>query len=323
MKLGRIYAAAICLVAATICQNSEASNYEIKTSLGYDFISQEYFLDSVTTDSTLSLWQLKTDYLDELRGRISFRYWSGKQRELELQSSFEQSNELFRIRLFADWRPKLGNNKLGLSTELERRDRYKGVSQFGDSYLFGYTKAFIKIPISAKLTSKIQFMSEFVRFDSTTEFSFDYYRFGPKIGLTKSFESFSFLNVNLFLVTRQVPDSAELDYLNFGLDGSFFGFMDGGDIDLYARFERKDYSQADNQDDHFRFDFDGRGKINLRGSSIMRIEFRSDFIFYSPDDQVNFDYSRYLLAILAGYEKNGWGLAMARNSGCCWSRLAA
>ena len=315
MKLRRIQAAAICLLAAAICQNSEASNFEIKTSLGYDFISQEYFLDSVTTDSSLSLWQLKTDYLDELRGRLSFRYWSGEKRELELQSSYEQSNELFRIRLLADWRPKLGNNKLGIITELERRDRYKGVSQFGDSYLFGYTKAFIKIPVSARLTSKIQFMSEFVRFDTTSEFSFDYYRFGPKIGLTKSFESFSFLDVNLFLVARQVPDSAELDYLNFGLDGSFFGLMAGGDIDLYARFERKDYSRADNQDDHFRFDFDGRGKINLRGSSIMRIELRSDFIFYSPDDQVNFDYSRHLLAVLAGYEKNGWGVALGPEFG--------
>ncbi|MEE8405502.1 MAG: hypothetical protein V3S17_08930 [candidate division Zixibacteria bacterium] len=315
MKSGRVYAAAICLAAATICQNSEASNYEIKTSLGYDFISQEYFLDSVTTDSTLSLWQLKTDYLDELRGRISFRYWSGDRRELELQSSFEQSNELFRIRLFADWRPKLGNNKLGISAELERRDRYKGVSKFGDSYLFGYTRAFIKIPVSAKVTSKIQFMSEFVRFDSTSEFSFDYYRFGPKIGLTKSFAGFSFLDVNLFLVARQVPDSAELDYLNFGLDGSFFGLMESGDFDLYARFERKDYSRADKQDDHFRIDFDNRGKINIGGNSIMRIELSSDFVFYSPDDQVNFDYNRHLLALLAGYQKDGWEVAIGPEFG--------
>ena len=315
MKLGMIYMAAVCLAAAAICQNSEASDFEIKTSLGYDFISQEYFLDSVTTDSSLSLWQLKTDYLDDLRGRLSFRYWSGDQRELELQSSYEQSNELFRIRLFADWRPKLGNNRLGITTELERRDRYKGVSLFGDSYLFGYSRAFIKIPVSAKVTSKIQFMSEFVRFDTTSEFSFDYYRFGPKIGLTRSFESFSFLDVNLFLVARQVPDSAELDYLNFGLDGSFFGLMEGGDIDLYARFERKDYNRADKQDDHFRFDFDGRGKINLKGNSIMRIELHSDFVFYSSEDLVNFDYSRHLLAILAGYEKNGWGLAIGPEFG--------
>ena len=315
MKLGRIYKAAICLAVAAICQSPEASNFEIKTSLGYDFISQEYFLDSVSTDSSLSLWQLKTDYLDELRGRLSFRYWSGEQRELELQSSYEQSDGIFRIRFFSDWRPRLGKNKLGITAELERRDRYKGVSQFGDSYLFGYTKAFIKIPVSAKVTSKIQFMSEFVRFDSTSEFSFDYYRFGPKIGLTKSFESFSFLDVNLFLVARQVPDSAELDYLNFGLDGSFFGLLDGGDIDLYARFERKDYSRPDKQDDHFRFDFDGRGKINLRGNSIMRIELRSDFVFYSPEDQINFDYNRHLLAILAGYEKGGWGVALGPEFG--------
>ena len=154
MKLGRIYIAAICLTAAATCQSPEASDFEIQTSLGYDFISQEYFLDSVTTDSTLSLWQLKTDYLDELRGRISFRYWSGEQRELELQSSYEQSNGIFRIKLFTDWRPKLGNNKLGITTELERRDRYKGISLFGDSYLFGYTRAFIKIPVSEKVTSK-------------------------------------------------------------------------------------------------------------------------------------------------------------------------
>jgi hypothetical protein len=310
VSLGRIYRAVALGAAALICQSLAASDFEIRTSLGYDFISSEYFLDSVASDSALTIWQLKTDYLDEFRGRVSFYYSPGNQKRFELQSSYEQSSELFRLRLLSDWRPDFGKNKVGINTELEWRDRYKGVSEFGDSYLFGYSRGLMKIPLSDNLISKIQFIGEFVDFDSTSEFNYNYYRFGPKIGLVKSFEGFSFLDANFFLVSRQVPDSAELDYLNFGLDASFFGVMDGGDIDAYARFERKNYSRADSQNDHFRFDFDGRGKINLGENYLVRLEFRSDIVFYNPQDPVNFDYSRFSWAALAGLEKGGWGVAV-------------
>ncbi len=286
--------------------NSFSSNLELRTSLGYDFVSQEYFLDSATTDSTLSVWLLKNNYLDDFKGRISLLYHPFNDRRLELQPSFEQSSELYRLRFNSNWRPKIGKSRLDISSEMERRGRHRGTSEFGDSYLLGYSRASLTVPVSERVSTKFQLMADMVSFDSAAAYNYTYYRIGPKIGIVSSFEGFSFLDANLFFITRQVPDSAELDYLNFGIDGSFLGLMDGGDLDLYARLERKDYNRPDARDDHFRFNFDGRGKIKMGESHFTRIELQTEIVHYSPENIVNFDHGRTGWAVLVGLEKDGW-----------------
>jgi hypothetical protein len=282
---------------------------EIKTSIGYDLVSQEYFLDSITTDTTLSSWLLESNYLDDFKGKVALSFFPYDSRKLELGSSYEQSAELYRFRFNSQWRPRIGDSKLDLITEFERRGRQKGATQFGDSYLFGHSRAALVTPLSDNSNLKFQLIGEFVSFDSTAEFNYNYYRVGPKIGLSRVFEGFSFLDANLFFMTRQVPDSSLLDYLSVGIDGSFLGIADGGDIDLYARFERKDYNRPDAQDDHFRLDFDGRGKVNLGERYFAKIELLSELVLYSPEDPVNFDFSRTGWAVLAGMNKGGWSVA--------------
>lgn len=295
--------------AGLLAGNLSSSSLELKTSVGYDFVSQEYFLDSVTTDTTLTVWLLESNYLDDFKGRISLSYFPHEDRRLEFQSSYEQSSELYRMKFYTDWRPKIGKSGLDFKTEIERRGRQKGQTVFGDSYVFGYSRAAFITPVSEKTKLRFQVLGEFVNFDSSGEFSYDYYRVGPRIGINHVFGGFSFLDANIFLNTRQVPDSSLLDYLSFGIDGSYLGIAIGGDIDLYTRFERKDYNRPDARDDHFRFDFDGRGKLNLGERYFTRFEFQTEIVLYSPHDPVNFDFGRTGWAALAGVEKAGWSIA--------------
>ncbi|MGH8016266.1 MAG: hypothetical protein ACREBV_08760, partial [Candidatus Zixiibacteriota bacterium] len=297
-------------VTGILAGDSFCSNLDLKTSLGYDFVSQEYFLDSVVTDTTLSIWLLESSYLDDFKGRLALNYFPFDDRRLELESSYEQSSELYRFRFQSDWRPKIGKSRLDLNSELERRGRHKGTSDFGDEYFFAYTRAALTKPISDKTSLKFQMFGEMVSFDSSGDFNYNYYRTGPKVGLSKTFEGFSFLDANLFLMTRQVPDSSELDYLSFGLDGSFMAITEGGDIDLFTRFERKDYNRADVQDDHFRFDFDGRGKFNLTEKYFTRLELQTEIVLYNRLDPVNFDFGKTGWAVLTGVEMDGWSVAL-------------
>lgn len=277
--------------------------------MGYDFVSQEYFLDSAATDTTLTIWLLKSNYLDDLKGRVALNYFPFLDRRMEIQSSYEQSSELYRLRFNGNWRPKLGKARLDLNSEIERRDRYKGVEEFGDSYILGYSRAALTVPLSEKTSAKFQMLGELVSFDSAATYNYNYYRVGPKIGISRSLEGFSFLDANVFFTTRQVPDSSELNYWNLGLDCSFFGLMDGGDIDFYARIERKDYNQPGPQDDHLRLDFDGTGKLKMGEKYFTKIELRTEMVFYSRDDFTNFDYGRTGWAVLAGFEESGWSAA--------------
>lgn len=289
--------------------NSFSANLEMRTSLGYDFISQNYFLDSVTSDTSLSVWLLKNNYLDDFKGRVALSYLPFDDRRLEFQSSYEQSSELFRARFLSDWKQDMGNSRFDLNSEFEWRNRYKGTEEFGDSYIYGYTRAGLSVPVTENVNGRFQMLGEFVTFDSISAYNYNYYRFGPKIGITRVFEGFSFLDANLFFVTRQVPDSSQLDYFDFGIDGSFFGMMEGGDIDLYLRLERKNYNRPDIRDDLTRFDFDGRGQLKMGQNYFTRIELNNEIVLYNSDDLTNFDYGRTGWAVLAGYEKNDWSAA--------------
>jgi len=295
-------------VTGLLAGNSFSSNLEIRASLGYDFVSQEYFLDSVITDTTLSIWQLESSYLDDFKGRLAIHYRPFDDRRLELQTSYEQSSELYRFRSQSDWHPRFGNSRFDLSTEIERRGRHRGENEFGDSYYFGYTRAALTTSVSEKTNLKFQLSGEFVSFDSAADFNYNYYRLGPKFGISRIFEGFSFLDANFYFVSRQVPDSSELDYLSFGIEGSFLGIMEGGDIDLYSRLERKNYNRTDVQDDHFRVDFDGRGKIKMGAKYFTQFELQTEIVLYNRQDPLNFDYGRTGWAILAGIENNGWSV---------------
>lgn len=313
MQLRGLCVAALTLVlVGGLCKKLQAAGLNFRVGVGYDFLSQQYFLDSASLegpDSLLTDWALKTNYLDDVKGQLALTFNPYNDRRLELQSSYEQTPEFMRMRFVGDLRSKFGKTKLDFNSELEWRDRYRDSSDFGDSYLSGYFKTKLSTPISSSTTAKFQIQTDGVNFRSPSDFSYNYYRLGGKAALTKSYENFSFADVRLFVMTRQVPDSLELNYLNFGVEGSLFGFYDGVELDLFTRLERKDYNQPTDKDDHYRFELSARNKVSLGQSWFSRQELDFELALYSSADPVNYDYGRAGLTLLYGYENNGLSIA--------------
>ncbi|MEW6411865.1 MAG: hypothetical protein AB1483_05250 [Candidatus Zixiibacteriota bacterium] len=284
---------------------NEAAGFQYNAGIGYDFLSQEYFLDSAAqsgVDSVLTDWSLRTDYLDDVKGILSFTVLPLNDRRLAFTTRYEQTSDFFRLKFIGDARANLGDSRLDLNGELDWRHRHDGEASFGDSYVYGYSRAKLAVPLNESVKSIFEVRGEFVQFDSVTTTSYNYYRVGGKIGLEKFFENFSFGDIKAKFQTRQAPDSSAMNYVNFGAEGTYFGFYTGGDIDLYANVERKDYNLLDGRNDFWRFELEGRNKVRLKERYFTSQEIDFEYMVYDPNDPVNLDYYILELTLLAGFE---------------------
>lgn len=309
--------AAVILVTAAlllVTDSAKSKTWSLKVGTGYEFISQEYFFDSlvdVGADSLLSNWALETIYLDDFRARIALDYRprEGAQETL-LGASFEQSSEFIRARARSLIRSNLGESRLKFDGELESRSRYRGVSEFGENYIRGYGKIRITSPISNSVSWSSQMTLDGVQFQDPSSYQYNYTRIGGSLEFERLFPDFSFATVSASLQARIVPDTSELSYVNTGLELSYYGFYDQGNLDFSARLERKNYRQDDDQDDHYRFDLSGHNRTGLGGFWFARQEMDFELVAFSPEDPVNFDYTRFGLGASFGLEFGGTTLAL-------------
>ncbi|UCG61195.1 MAG: hypothetical protein JSV52_12840 [Candidatus Zixiibacteriota bacterium] len=283
----------------------EAAGFSYKAGIGYDFLSQQYFLDSASqadADSILTEWSLKTNYLDDVKGLVSFSLSPFKDRRLGLTAKYEQTSEFLRLKFLSDLRTKIGSTRLDFNTEVDWRNRHRGTASFGDNYIFGYSRAKLSVPVKPGLKSTFQVQGEFVQFDSVSTTSYNYYRIGGKVGLERLYKNFSFGNIAATFVTRQVPDSLGLNYVDFGVEGSYFGIYDQGELDVFGRLGRKDYNLIDGRNDFWRFEADVRNKVQMGERYFTKQEAEFELTDYDPNDPVNLDYFRIEITVLAGFE---------------------
>jgi hypothetical protein len=146
--------------------------------------------------------------------------------------------------------------------------------------------------------------------DTTRSARYDYYRMGGKVGLDRLFENFSFGNLGISYMARQVPDSSALNYVDFGLEGTYFGIYSQGELDFFGRLGRKDYKRIDGRNDFWRLEADGRNKVRLGEKNFMAQELEFELTDYDPDDPVNLDYYRIELALLTGFETTRFTLGV-------------
>ena len=282
-----------------------AGDFSFKTGLGYEFISQEYFLDSlaaVGADSLETVTSLKTTYLDDIRGQLTLTYTSPDRRLLELGGILEQTPDIFRARFTSNYRPTLGRLKADWNGELDWRQGVGDSTEAGDGYLLGYGKARFMLPISGASSLWWQVQSEFVRFDSAGSYNFDHNRYGGKLGLVWSMKDLSSLSVNAFLMTRFVPDSSSLDYQSYGVEASYFGFKSRSTLDMYGRLEKKDYRLPADRDDYTRLELNGRHKFNLTERLFFQQEWDLEAHYFVQTDFVNRNYRRLKLVLQTGIQ---------------------
>ena len=314
MKISSLATWIIALGTVVAAQGSiKAADLRLKAGIGYDFLSQEFFLDSATVsgvDSFYTDWNLKTNYLDDVKGMLSLSYTPFSDRRVYLQTSYEQTQDYLRTRFISDTRLKFSSSRFDLNNELEWKHRLADSAMVGDSYLLAYSRARLTTPLSALVNGHFQLKGDMVVFDSVSDFSYNYYRVEARTGISKSFENFSFAKFSLLVQTRQVPDSTSLNYLSFGGDISSYIFYNGGVFDLYSRLQSKNYNQPDNKDDHYRFEISSRNKNRLGDNFFSRQELELELTFYSPESAVNYDYHRFSLAVLGGLEEGLFSTAI-------------
>ena len=98
-----------------------------KAGIGYDFLSQEYFLDGMGQSGVDSLditTALETTYLENFKGQMALRYNPYQDYRLELEGIYKQTSEEHRVRGYSNFRPTLGHFRLDWNSDLDgARDR--------------------------------------------------------------------------------------------------------------------------------------------------------------------------------------------------------
>ncbi len=289
-----IAALLLILLAGSACA-SDTAGFALRAGLGYDFMSQRYFLDSVvgsSSDSFLQQWALTTDYLNDVKGKLDLRYKPSGARGPEFRALYEQTPELLRTRLSGAWR-KAGSTATWQSrAELDWRDRVKGGSRAGDNYLLGSGESSLRISVGEQWAMRSRLSGEIVDFRGETGYSYDYYKLGGKLGFERSLGLMSVISVDGFLMTRQVADSQNLSYLSAGGEGSFIGLMGNTELDIYCRVERKNYDREDGRDDYTSLSNSSRARIGLGTKLFVEPTSQLDFMWFNSEDPLNNDYFR-------------------------------
>ena len=140
------------LVCPALAQTHKA--WQIKAGVGYEFLSQEYFIDSLqqnpSADQLDLVTALTTTYLDDVRGQLALHYRPRADRRIDLGASYEQTPDLGRYRFTSDLRPKFGASRLIWVGELDVRNSYRDHPKPGDSYVTGKGSVKLMLPATGR-----------------------------------------------------------------------------------------------------------------------------------------------------------------------------
>jgi hypothetical protein len=316
-------AAFLILLAPALGQGADIDRFSLSAGIGYELVSQEYFLDSlvqVGLDTLEATVTLRTDYLDDLKGMLRLCYRPFDADLLKVQAQLEQTPELLRSKLYLDSRLELGASRLTLSNEWEWRSRYEGAPESGDEYWYGALRIRMDNPVGRRWSQWIAARGSFVAFDSTASFNYDYYRLEGQAGLSHTFADFSLLSGYLFVSGRRVADSSRLNYTSYG--ANFFGMMlhANGDLDLNARVEHRDYNQDEGQSDYTRLEIYGRNNIRTSGRLGFRQELDLDYSVFDDSDFVNADAFRLEVIALGGLTGMTWSVLAGPEFAVLWEQ---
>jgi hypothetical protein len=252
---------------------------------------------------------LKTTYLDDFKGQLSLTYVPFADYRLEVRSTFEQTEDQYRVRSYANHRAKLGSLGLDWNIELDRGDGSFDAAGVDLGYLWGYGRARLSLPLSPQTSVWARLKSDLVRFDSAREGASNYVRLGGQLGIQKYFDNFSSMSGNLFYVARDVSASTSDDYSSLGIEGYWLGFYGGGEADVITSLEIRDYDASGDLDDYLRAELTARNRHHLGTSTFLREELEIELIRFDTTEYLVKDYFRLETALLFGLERRPYSIA--------------
>jgi hypothetical protein len=287
---------------------SQADGLTIEYGVGYDFLSQEYSWDTSfvagAEDTLLENWSREREYSNSFKHRLALRLDPLADHRLRINAVADVGLELdfLRPRLSTDFKTALGPGRLDWHTDSELRTQSDDFEGVGTDYVRFDQRLRWQLGLSSSLTSLAQIRAEWVDFSSENSFGYDYHRLEARLGLERAFALLSYLRADIFLATREVDTSLNLDYMSLGSDISFLGLYDWGDLDALARLESRDYDQPDDEGDYWLFDGDFRGRIKISQRLFTRISYEAECLHYRAADDFSRNYSRNRGTALIGGE---------------------
>ena len=290
-----------CLTILSPFATTQAGSLDLSAGIGYDYFSQDYHLDSLTTDTLEATLALSSTYFDDLKGLIRLGYAPGARRSMLLTGRVEQSANDLRFR--GGFESSLKANRLKLVTELDYdlRSDLESPSDSSKSYWTGIARQRVYYSLGEQSRIKLEFKGDLTRFSHPDTYSRDYSRAGGRIGYEGGFGFYSSYSIDLFLTHREVPDSVAWNYENQGVEGALYWLRDKGETDIYGRWENKDYNQPDNLDDFDRLEV----SLNNQEQTGNWLTFKQlaalEKVSFAADDPLSFDFTKLTFSALAGY----------------------
>ncbi|SYZ72138.1 exported hypothetical protein [Candidatus Zixiibacteriota bacterium] len=292
------------------------TGFQILTGIGYDFVSQRYFIDSVGVsgpDSILNSTLLKKDYLDDKKGLLYLRYDPRKNGRAFFEAGWEQTPEIYRALGNGRLVTEKGADRMELDGRFEIKKRFKGTEEVGEGLGIANARIGYIRRLNDILRGKIRIYGETVHFDSTGYAIFDYRRYGGEIGIDALTRDFNNIYMTVGGERREVPDSTALGYW---LGRGIVGFMGGlGQGQLMAEFglESRKYPQANSASDYLLYSLYSEGKIYLGKKDFLRPRLDLEYFNYRGDQAINDDYLLGRGALTAGpeFEKATLGVGPA------------
>lgn len=271
--------------------------FGIRSGIGYDYISQEYFLDSLRLageDSLVTATLLKRQYLDDKK---AFLYFSMDNRlpldgsdSYYLEAGWEQTDEIMRGVAHASYGASSQKNRFNAELDLDLKKRYRGETSPGEEVTVLDSRLKYSRGLSEKTSAGLTLYGEGVWFDSATSFVYDYNRIGLTAGLDLLSDNFNAISVSLTGELRNVPDSSDLDYKlvrgNVGFLGSLLNAYGSANLAL----EYRNYRLPGNLDDYFLASFYAAADWPLSRNYYLSVNPDLEIFDYSSNDFVNSDY---------------------------------
>ncbi len=276
---------------AAVSQNR--ANFQFRSGIGYDFVSQRYFIDTVGLsgpDSVLTSALLKKDYLDDKKGLFYVKYDPQGIGRSFLEGGWEQTPEIYRALGNGHFVIDKGKNRFEGDGRAEIKKRFKGTKEVGEGLgvvngRIGYSRR-----LNNQLRAKTRIYGELVHFDSTGFSIFDYKRYGGEIGLellTSNFNSFYFMAGG---ERREVPDSTALGYrLGRGTAG-YMGSLGTGQLAVEVGLESRKYPAPNAVSDYLLYTFYSEAKIPVGKREFLRPKLGLEYFNFRSDQTINDDY---------------------------------
>ncbi|MFH2037667.1 MAG: hypothetical protein ABIJ45_14800 [Candidatus Zixiibacteriota bacterium] len=279
----------IIIICAGIVKADDSGDFSFRAGFGYDLISQEYFLDSLVTDSLQAILLTK-DYFNDKKGLLYITYNHDKKGDRVAEIGWEQTPELYRLlgRSHFDFKGK--TDRFDSDINFEFKNRYRGDIVEGEEYLLGNARLRYRHKISNYWESSALFKVERAVFDSIGHFAYNYTKFSGGLGLNLLTDDFNNYYILFAVEKRLVSDSSDIDYWAFKTNSGYWGSLGNGQLSADLALEIRKYNQKDEVNDYTFALFDTKYRRNIGENSFINPEIELEFYDFASENSYNQDY---------------------------------